>query len=128
MNNQIFYEVALIQRSMFQTDHDPRNPSYIVTQGPLAQTVADFWQMIWEQGCVVIVMLSRLQDNGYQLCHRYWPEEGSEQYHIFEVRLNLCQRLSMENIATMIVSNYLLFIFDNLRYIWSVSMYGAMII
>merc|ERR1712136_373778 len=28
------------------TDHDPRNPSYIVTQGPLAQTVADFWQMI----------------------------------------------------------------------------------
>ena len=56
-----------------------------MTQGPLAQTVADFWQMIWEQGCVVIVMLSRLQDNGYQLCHRYWPEEGSEQYHIFEV-------------------------------------------
>jgi len=69
------------------TDHDPRNPSYIVSQGPLSQTVADFWQMIWEQGCVVIVMLSRLQDNGYQLCHRYWPEEGSEQYHIFEVHL-----------------------------------------
>ncbi len=41
--------------------------------------------MIWEQGCVVIVMLTRLQDNGHQLCHRYWPEEGSEQYHIFEV-------------------------------------------
>ena len=69
------------------TDHDPRNPSYIVTQGPLGQTAADFWQMVWEQGCVVIVMLSRLQDNGYQLCTRYWPEEGSEQYHIFEVHL-----------------------------------------
>jgi len=69
------------------TDHDPRNPSYVVTQGPLGQTVSDFWQMIWEQGCVVIVMLSRLQDNGYQLCTRYWPEEGSEQYHIFEVHL-----------------------------------------
>lgn len=69
------------------TDHDPRNPSYIVSQGPLGQTVSDFWQMIWEQGCVVIVMLSRLQDNGYQLCTRYWPEEGSEQYHIFEVHL-----------------------------------------
>lgn len=69
------------------TDHDPRNPSYIVTQGPLGQSVADFWQMVWEQGCVVIVMLTRLQDNGYQLCTRYWPEEGSEQYHIFEVHL-----------------------------------------
>merc|ERR1712158_247584 len=31
--------------------------------------------------------LTRLQDNGYQLCTRYWPEEGSEQYHIFEVHL-----------------------------------------
>merc|ERR1712141_94439 len=69
------------------TDHDPRNPSFIVTQGPLGQTTADFWQMVWEQGCVVIVMLTRLQDNGYQLCTRYWPEEGSEQYHIFEVHL-----------------------------------------
>merc|ERR1719262_1948609 len=69
------------------TDHDPRNPSFIVTQGPLGQTVSDFWQMVWEQGCVVIVMLTRLQDNGYQLCTRYWPEEGSEQYHIFEVHL-----------------------------------------
>jgi len=69
------------------TDSDPRNPSYIVTQAPLSTTVADFWQMIWEQGCVVIVMLTRLQDNGLQMCHRYWPEEGSEQYHIFEVHL-----------------------------------------
>merc|ERR1711974_60831 len=69
------------------TDSDPRNPTYIVTQAPLSTTVADFWQMIWEQGCVVIVMLTRLQDNGLQMCHRYWPEEGSEQYHIFEVHL-----------------------------------------
>lgn len=68
-------------------DHDPRNPAYIITQGPLAHTVADFWQMVWEQGSVVIVMLSRLQENGYHLAHRYWPEEGSEQFHIFEVHL-----------------------------------------
>jgi receptor-type tyrosine-protein phosphatase N len=68
-------------------DHDPRNPAYIITQGPMTHTVADFWQMVWEQGSVVIVMLSKLSENGYQLCHRYWPEEGSEQYHIFEVHL-----------------------------------------
>jgi receptor-type tyrosine-protein phosphatase N len=68
-------------------DHDPRNPAYIITQGPMAHTVADFWQMVWEQGSVVIVMLSRLAENGYQLAQRYWPEEGSEQYHIFEVHL-----------------------------------------
>eukprot|EP00092_Neocalanus_flemingeri_P001929 GFUD01002060.1.p1 GENE.GFUD01002060.1~~GFUD01002060.1.p1 ORF type:complete len:1137 (+),score=239.27 GFUD01002060.1:203-3613(+) len=68
-------------------DHDPRNPAYIITQGPMTHTVADFWQMVWEQGSVVIVMLSRLAENGYHLAQRYWPEEGSEQYHIFEVHL-----------------------------------------
>ena len=69
-------------------DHDPRNPAYIITQGPMTHTVADFWQMVWEQGSVVIVMLSKLSENGYQLCHRYWPEEGSEQYHIFEANIS----------------------------------------
>lgn len=29
----------------FQTDHDPRNPAYVTTQGPLPHTVADFWQV-----------------------------------------------------------------------------------
>ncbi|XP_066155636.1 receptor-type tyrosine-protein phosphatase N2 [Euwallacea fornicatus] len=69
------------------TDHDPRNPAYIATQGPLPQTAPDFWQLIWEQGAVVIVMLSRLTEGGAAMCHRYWPEEGSEVYHIYEVHL-----------------------------------------
>lgn len=69
------------------TDHDPRNPAYIATQGPLPHTAADFWQMVWEQGSVVIVTLTRLVENGIAMCHRYWPEEGSEVYHIYEVHL-----------------------------------------
>lgn len=69
------------------TDHDPRNPAYIATQGPLPETTADFWQLVWEQGSVVIVMLTRLTEEGIAMCHRYWPEEGSELYHIYEVHL-----------------------------------------
>lgn len=68
-----------------QTDHDPRNAAYIATQGPLENTVCDFWQMIWEQGCVVIVMLTRLVENDTSMCHRYWPLEGAELYNIYEV-------------------------------------------
>ncbi|KAL4119796.1 hypothetical protein QTP88_012564 [Uroleucon formosanum] len=81
MNNSDYINASTI------TDHDPRNPAYIATQGPLAETSADFWQMVWEQGCVVIVMLTRLVENDVVLCHRYWPEEGSELYHIYEVHL-----------------------------------------
>jgi len=42
--------------------------------------------MVWEQGSVVIVMLTKLTENGEAKCHRYWPEEGSDLYHIYEVR------------------------------------------
>ncbi|XP_043445981.1 receptor-type tyrosine-protein phosphatase N2 isoform X4 [Prionailurus bengalensis] len=68
-------------------DHDPRNPAYIATQGPLPATVADFWQMVWESGCVVIVMLTSLSENGICQCCHYWPDEGSSLYHVYEVNL-----------------------------------------
>ncbi|CAH2282063.1 receptor-type tyrosine- phosphatase N2 [Pelobates cultripes] len=68
-------------------DHDPRNPAYIASQGPLPSTVGDFWQMVWENGCVVIVMLTSLAENGVKQCYHYWPDEGSNLYHIYEVNL-----------------------------------------
>uniref|UniRef100_A0A8C7Q3B4 Protein tyrosine phosphatase receptor type N2 n=1 Tax=Oncorhynchus mykiss TaxID=8022 RepID=A0A8C7Q3B4_ONCMY len=68
-------------------DHDPRNPMYIASQGPLPSTVADFWQMVWESGCVVIVMLTPLSENGVKQCQQYWPDEGSNVYHVYEVNL-----------------------------------------
>ncbi|XP_069010707.1 protein tyrosine phosphatase receptor type Na isoform X1 [Embiotoca jacksoni] len=68
-------------------DHDPRQPSYIATQGPLPHTVADFWQMVWENGCTVIVMMTALVEDGEKQCERYWPDEGSSLYHIYEVNL-----------------------------------------
>ncbi|KAM9851406.1 protein tyrosine phosphatase receptor type Na [Aulostomus maculatus] len=68
-------------------DHDPRQPSYIATQGPLPHTIADFWQMVWESGCTVIVMMTALVEDGEKQCERYWPDEGSSLYHIYEVNL-----------------------------------------
>ncbi|XP_040003585.1 protein tyrosine phosphatase receptor type Na [Xiphias gladius] len=68
-------------------DHDPRQPAYIATQGPLPHTVVDFWQMVWENGCTVIVMMTALVEDGEKQCERYWPDEGSSLYHIYEVNL-----------------------------------------
>ncbi|KAI9319786.1 protein-tyrosine phosphatase-like protein [Dichotomocladium elegans] len=47
---------------------------YISTQGPLPDTFADFWQMIWEQNSRVVVMLTKLQEMNKIKCHQYWPE------------------------------------------------------
>lgn len=55
----------------------------------MENTVCDFWQMIWEQGCVVIVMLTRLVENDTSMCHRYWPLEGAELYNIYEVNMEV---------------------------------------
>ncbi|XP_037541787.1 tyrosine-protein phosphatase non-receptor type 14 [Nematolebias whitei] len=51
---------------------------YIAAQGPLANTSADFWQMIWEQGVNVIAMVTAEEEGGRSKSHRYWPKLGSK--------------------------------------------------
>jgi protein tyrosine phosphatase len=37
---------------------------YIAAQGCMQNTVSDFWQMVWQENCSVIVMLTELSENG----------------------------------------------------------------
>jgi receptor-type tyrosine-protein phosphatase N len=64
---------------------NPWKSLYVATQGPLATTVYDFWQMVWETGCTTIVMLTECFSIGQPQCHQYWPDDGSATYHIYEV-------------------------------------------
>ncbi|XP_036394070.1 tyrosine-protein phosphatase non-receptor type 6 isoform X1 [Megalops cyprinoides] len=53
---------------------------YIATQGCLATTVNDFWQMVWQEQTRVIVMTTREVEKGRNKCVPYWPElEGSKE-------------------------------------------------
>ncbi|XP_075277317.1 tyrosine-protein phosphatase non-receptor type 13 isoform X1 [Opisthocomus hoazin] len=47
---------------------------YIACQGPLPTTVADFWQMVWEQSCTVIAMMTQEVEGEKIKCQRYWPD------------------------------------------------------
>lgn len=47
-------------------------------------------QMVWENGCTVIVMMTALVEDGEKQSERYWPDEGSSLYHIYEVCFQLC--------------------------------------
>ncbi|XP_045842182.1 receptor-type tyrosine-protein phosphatase N2-like [Meles meles] len=68
-------------------DHHLGNPAYIATQGPLPATVTNFWQMVWESSCVVIVMLTPLSENGVRQCYHSWPDKDSNLYHVYQVNL-----------------------------------------
>lgn len=47
--------------------------AFISTQGPLPKTYCDFWRMVWEQRCAVIVMTTRTFERGRGKCGQYWP-------------------------------------------------------
>lgn len=59
-------------------DDEPRKPVYIMSQGPTEQTVSQFWQVVWEQGVSVIVMLTRLNENNKRQCQCYWPASETD--------------------------------------------------
>uniref|UniRef100_A0A8C2BD91 protein-tyrosine-phosphatase n=1 Tax=Cyprinus carpio TaxID=7962 RepID=A0A8C2BD91_CYPCA len=59
--------------------------AYIGTQGPLAETVEDYWRMLWEHNSTIVVMLTKLREMGREKCHQYWPSDRSARYQYFVV-------------------------------------------
>ena len=52
--------------------------AYIASQGPLPNTLVDFWRMIWEADVSVIVMACNEREGGKYKCESYWPQDSSE--------------------------------------------------
>ncbi|XP_018863190.1 receptor-type tyrosine-protein phosphatase F isoform X15 [Parus major] len=61
--------------------------AYIATQGPLPETLSDFWRMVWEQKTATIVMMTRLEEKSRVKCDQYWPSRGMETYGMIQVAL-----------------------------------------
>ncbi|XP_040191629.1 receptor-type tyrosine-protein phosphatase U-like [Rana temporaria] len=58
----------------------------IATQLPMKQTLADFWALVWDYKCNVMVMMQRAQDLQENGC-RFFPDKGETGYGIYKVRM-----------------------------------------
>ena len=45
---------------------------FIAAQGPKDQTINDFWTMIEDYNCNIILMLCNVKENGMEKCAKYW--------------------------------------------------------
>ena len=83
--------------------------AYISTQAPIASTMPDFWRMVWQEKCSVIVMLTREIEKGYQKAEQYWParEEDFVVFGPFQITLLKCDTIASHKIIirTMLLEN-----------------------
>ncbi|XP_042178233.1 protein tyrosine phosphatase receptor type Fa isoform X7 [Oncorhynchus tshawytscha] len=76
----------------------------IATQGPLPETLSDFWRMVWEQRTNTIVMMTRLEEKSRVKCDQYWPSRGTETYGMIQVTM-----LDTVELATYSVRTFALY-------------------
>ncbi|XP_072307390.1 receptor-type tyrosine-protein phosphatase mu-like [Eucyclogobius newberryi] len=80
--------------------HRPNH--YIATQGPMQETVFDFWRMVWQENTAAVVMVTNLVEVGRVKCCKYWPDD-TEIYGDMKVTLIETELLSEYVIRTFAV-------------------------
>ena len=59
----------------------------LVFQGPLPNTVQDFWQMVWEQEVVVIAMVTLEQEGGKVYISMFSWSDGGYRRKYFNLKI-----------------------------------------
>lgn len=49
---------------------------FICAQGPMDNTVNEFWRMVWEQHLELVLMLTNLEEYSKTKCSKYWPDKN----------------------------------------------------
>ncbi|XP_057836834.1 protein-tyrosine-phosphatase PTP1 isoform X3 [Cryptomeria japonica] len=95
-------------------------PKFIATQGPLPETLEDFWEMIIQHRCPVIVMLTQLIDN-YKVfyCARFKVVKCADYFPAEEESSRTFGRISVTNTSLKISPNSIAVRLFNVKYVES---------
>ncbi|XP_064386414.1 uncharacterized protein LOC135334960 isoform X1 [Halichondria panicea] len=77
---------------------------FIASQGPLPNTLVDFWRMMWQERPPIIVMLTNLMENNKIKCQQYWPDSGSVSYGPFTVTITDQQVLADYTVRNLLLA------------------------
>ncbi|KAI1722797.1 protein-tyrosine phosphatase domain-containing protein [Ditylenchus destructor] len=84
---------------------DHRWLKYIVTQAPIKNTIDDFWQMVWESGARVIVMLvNPHQIQKSDTIPTYWPSKTKERLNFGSYFIKLISSSTSKFQTTSVLS------------------------
>lgn len=87
--------------------------------GPLPKTSPDFWQMVWDQQCLVIVMTTKTMERGRVKCHQYWEStvDESSVYGSFTVKTTAIDLNEDYTVTSLEIRNSKVFILQFCNYI-----------
>nr|CAD2200459.1 unnamed protein product [Meloidogyne enterolobii] len=88
---------------------------------PLPNTFGDFWLMVWQEKCQLLIAIINMVECGFRKCDQYWPEEIGEKilienfciklvaersnsvftHRVLEIKNNLIENGEEENIRTI---------------------------
>ncbi|OZC05064.1 Protein-tyrosine phosphatase [Onchocerca flexuosa] len=66
---------------------------YIIIQAPTKENMIDFWRMVWQDGCKLIVCVveqsQMTTENDAEKCYQYWPTKPDTKMEIGQKRFTV---------------------------------------
>jgi receptor-type tyrosine-protein phosphatase R len=90
LNNEMIQEESFNPTST-STITTKSLPAYIASQGPMSNTIADFWLMIWTECVPCVVMITKLIESNKSKCELYIPEDLEETHDYGHLVVTLTQ-------------------------------------
>lgn len=102
-NNIVAYDASRVKVTPSEHTHNSdyvnanyihghgRANMYIASQGPVPESMAGFWHMIWENNSRVIVMVTNEVEGGKLKCHRYWPDVNGKSVSFGNIEVTMTE-------------------------------------